>query len=294
MYNTLDQTRLIPLAAATSQAGGGAQTPVAPIPEKQVQVDKIPEVIPILPVAPTQPEGRAAISEEEQQRLERWTEECEENFQKLKTTLTTAPVLVKKLYDQAFYKLQYELSCREEELKKLTSKLSELKASSAQKEEELNWAKDALVGQFQEEVAAKDMEILELKRQNEAVALEKDLLWGELASTQDLLRSAQKEVTVLSVDKTKADEDASSYKRDAATANDQDGEISKKAEQKLARAVTYARLQARRQDFEEASTKGVDLSDEIKKAKTLEEESTPSTTSDEVSGSDSDGSEGEE
>ncbi|XP_070013319.1 uncharacterized protein [Nicotiana sylvestris] len=79
--------------------------------------------------------------------------------------------------------------------------------------------------------------------------------------------------------------------RDAATANDRAVEISEKAEQKLARTVAYARLQARRQAFEEASTEGVDLSAEIEKAKTLEEESAPSTTSDEDSRSDSDGSE---
>ncbi|XP_019225849.1 PREDICTED: actin cytoskeleton-regulatory complex protein pan1-like [Nicotiana attenuata] len=221
---------------------------------------------------------------------------------------------VKKLYDHAFSKLQDELSCREEELEKLTSELNESKASFARKEDELSelraslervhqerasfaeqiGQKNALVGRLLEEVAAKDTKILGLKRQNEAVISEKDLLWGELTSTQDLLRSDQKEAAALSVAKAEADEYASSYKRDAATANDRAREISEKAEQKLARAVAHACLQARRQAFEEASTKDVDLSAEIEKDIALEEESAPSTTSDEGSGSDSDSSEGEE
>ncbi|XP_070022197.1 uncharacterized protein [Nicotiana sylvestris] len=207
---------------------------------------------------------------------------------------------VRKLYDRAFSKLQDELSCHEVELEKLTSELNESKASSARKEEELNELRSSLEGVHQErtdfaeqdEVAAKDTEILELKRQNEAVTSEKDLLWGELASTQDLLRISQKEATALSVAKSEADEYVSSYKRDAATANDRVREISEKAEQKLAPAIAHARLQVRRQAFEEASATGVNLSAEIEKSRALEEESAPSTTSDEGSGSDSDGSEG--
>ncbi|XP_070012998.1 uncharacterized protein [Nicotiana sylvestris] len=157
---------------------------------------------------------------------------------------------VKKLYDHAFYKLQDELSCREEELEKLTSELNKSNASSARREEELSEFRaslegDALVGQLHQEVAAKETEILELKRQNEVVTSERDLLRGELASTQDLLRSAQKEATALSMAKSKAKEHASSYKRDATTANDRVIEISEKAEQKLARAIAYARLKDR-------------------------------------------------
>ncbi|XP_070014173.1 intracellular protein transport protein USO1-like [Nicotiana sylvestris] len=210
---------------------------------------------------------------------------------------------VKKLYDHAFSKLQDELSCREKDLEKLTSKLNESKASSSRKEEELSelWTslegigkKNAPVEQLQEEVATKDVEILELKRQKEVVTSEKDFLRGELASTQDLLRRAQKEATTLSVAKSEADEYMSSNKRDAATTNDRAREISENVEQKLAWAVSHAHLQARRQAFEEASTKGVDLSAEIEKARVLEEESAPSTTSDEGSESDSGNTEGEE
>ncbi|XP_070025202.1 COP1-interactive protein 1-like [Nicotiana sylvestris] len=157
---------------------------------------------------------------------------------------------VKKLYDLAFSKLQDELSCREKELEKLTSKLNKSEASSTRQEEELGvlriGQKDALMGQLREEVAAKDAEILELKRQNGAVTSERDLLRGELTSTQKFLQNAKKEVAALSVAKAEAVKDASSHKRDAATANARAREISEKAEQKLAQAVAYARLRARR------------------------------------------------
>ena len=57
MYITLAQAGLIPFAAATSQAGGGAQTPAARTPELRGQVDQILEVILVSPVAPVQLKG---------------------------------------------------------------------------------------------------------------------------------------------------------------------------------------------------------------------------------------------
>ncbi|XP_070056688.1 uncharacterized protein [Nicotiana tomentosiformis] len=44
-------------------AGEGAQTPIAGTPEQRVQVDQVPEIVPMQPVAPAQPEVRAAASE---------------------------------------------------------------------------------------------------------------------------------------------------------------------------------------------------------------------------------------
>lgn len=76
------------------------------------------------------------------------------------------------------------------------------------------------MGRLQEEAATKDAEILELRGQNEAVASERDILWSELASTWDLLQSAQKEAAILSADKSEAKEDASSYMKYVATANE--------------------------------------------------------------------------
>ncbi|XP_070019366.1 uncharacterized protein [Nicotiana sylvestris] len=120
--------------------------------------------------------------------------------------------------------------------------------------------------------AVKDAEILELRGQNEAVASERDILRAELASSLDLLQIAQKEFAALSVTKSEAEEDASSYRKDAATVNEQAREILEKAKQKLDRAIAYARAEARRQVFEEASAKGTNLSAEIEEARDLEEE----------------------
>ncbi|XP_070022833.1 uncharacterized protein [Nicotiana sylvestris] len=72
MYTTLAQAGLLPLAAATSHAGGGVQTPAAHTPKKQVHVEQVPKIIPIPPAVPAQPEDRAAASEDEQLRVERF------------------------------------------------------------------------------------------------------------------------------------------------------------------------------------------------------------------------------
>ena len=63
MFVTLAQAGLIPLAPATSQAGGGAQTPIARTPEPRAQVENAPEVIPVQPVVPVRPEIRITVSE---------------------------------------------------------------------------------------------------------------------------------------------------------------------------------------------------------------------------------------
>ncbi|XP_070004206.1 uncharacterized protein [Nicotiana sylvestris] len=63
---------LLPLAATTSQAGGGVQTPTARNLEQRVHVDQVPKVIPVPSVVPVQPEERTSVSEDEQRRLERF------------------------------------------------------------------------------------------------------------------------------------------------------------------------------------------------------------------------------
>ncbi|XP_019231074.1 PREDICTED: early endosome antigen 1-like [Nicotiana attenuata] len=210
------------------------------------------------------------------------------------------------------------------EFEKLASESNELKAQYARREEELNslrassekmlqeWAnfveqierRDALVGQLREEIAVKDAESLELRQYKDSMALERDALRGELTSTQNLLLDAKEEAhkfevlhaesaVALSSAKSEDDELISSYRKDAAAANARPREISNKAELKLARALTYAQLEARRQAFEEVHAKGFDLSTEIEEAKALEEELAAPTTSDEGSSSSSGSSEDE-
>ncbi|XP_019257828.1 PREDICTED: uncharacterized protein LOC109236053 [Nicotiana attenuata] len=208
----------------------------------------------------------------------------------------------KKMYDRAFHRLQDEVSCCGKELEVLTSALKESEASSARKEEELSGLRARLEGACQEkvglieqgEVVAKDAEVLELRGQHEAVASERDLLRTELSSTRDLLQSAKKEVVALVAAKSAAKADASSYKKDAATANERAREISKKVGQKLTRATAHTSSKARRQALDEASAKGVDLSAEIEEARDLEEESAFSATSDEGSVDDPESSSDEE
>ncbi|XP_070022176.1 uncharacterized protein [Nicotiana sylvestris] len=153
---------------------------------------------------------------------------------------------------------------------------------------------DHVFYKLQDELSCREKELENLTsklNKSEASSTRKEEELGEL---RELLRNAQKEVAALSIAKAIAVEDASSYKKDAATANARAREISEKAEQKLAWDIAYARLRARRQALEEANAEKIDLLYEIEKARIIVERSTPSTTSDEDSGSDSNGSEGEE
>nr|XP_009803049.1 PREDICTED: uncharacterized protein LOC104248486 [Nicotiana sylvestris] len=136
----------------------------------------------------------------------------------------------------AFSKLRAELAHSEEGFEKLSTESKELKALYTRRDEELEslrvssekvlreWSsfikqierKDALAEQLQEKIVVKDVEILELKRFKDGMALERDTLRGELASTQGLLQGAMEEAhkfqvlhaesaAVLSVAKSEAD-----------------------------------------------------------------------------------------
>ncbi|XP_070028895.1 uncharacterized protein [Nicotiana sylvestris] len=72
LYTTLAQAGLFPLAAATSQAGRGAQTLATHTPEQRVHVEQVLKIIPVPPAVPVQPVDGEAASEDEQQRLERF------------------------------------------------------------------------------------------------------------------------------------------------------------------------------------------------------------------------------
>ncbi|XP_019235697.1 PREDICTED: uncharacterized protein LOC109216025 [Nicotiana attenuata] len=203
---------------------------------------------------------------------------------------------VMMLYDQAFSKLRAELTHCEGEFEKLSSDSNELKARYAQREKELNSLRGGSEKMLQERanfveqikrrdaLAAKDVEILELRRYKDSMALERDALRGELASTQSLLLGAKEEAHKFEA------LHAESAAALSSAANARAREISNKAVLKLARSLTYARLEARRQAFEEVHAKGFDLSAEIEEAKALEEESAALTTSDEGSSSSSESS----
>ncbi|XP_070053324.1 uncharacterized protein [Nicotiana tomentosiformis] len=66
------QAGLIPVAADTSQTGGGTQTSSVCTLEQRVHVGQVPGVMATQPMVPVQPAVRATASEEEQLRLERF------------------------------------------------------------------------------------------------------------------------------------------------------------------------------------------------------------------------------
>ena len=72
MFGTLAQAGLIPVALATSQIEGGAQTPTAHTLEQRDHVGQVLSVMPTQPVSSVQPVVREITYEEEQLRLARF------------------------------------------------------------------------------------------------------------------------------------------------------------------------------------------------------------------------------
>ncbi|XP_070019817.1 uncharacterized protein [Nicotiana sylvestris] len=231
------------------------------------------------------------------------------------------PIEVTMLYDQAFSNLRSELTHSEEEFEKLAIESKDLKTLYVRRDEELNslrassdkvlqeranfTEKDALAEKLLEEIAAKDVEILELKQCKDSMALERDTLRWELASTWGLLQGAKEEAhkfkalhvesaAALSMAKSEADALLSSYQDDAIATDSRPREISEETELKLDHALAYAQLEAQRKAFEEVHAKVFDLCDEIEETKALEEDSVAPTTSEEGSVSGSGSSEDED
>ncbi|XP_070029655.1 uncharacterized protein [Nicotiana sylvestris] len=144
----------------------------------------------------------------------------------------------------------------------------------------------------------------------DSLSLEKDTLWEQLASIERQLQSVKEESlargrkieelkakSVAKLAKAKSDTEAfiSSYRADAEAANIGAKEISIAAEVKLSCVLDHARQQFRRETLKEVHARGFNLSANIERAKTLEEEAATLLSDEDGSanGSDSGGGEDE-
>ncbi|XP_070030690.1 uncharacterized protein [Nicotiana sylvestris] len=170
--------------------------------------------------------------------------------------------------------------------------------------------KRELVEQLREELKMKEADTLGWRQGMDSLASGKETLREQLASLERQLRSMKDESVARSLKieelkaksaaelaKAKSDDEAiiSSYRADAEAANARAKEISFAAEVKLSSALDHARRQSRRETLEEVHVRDFDLSADIERAKTLEEEATAlrSDEDDSVSGSESGGEEDE-
>ncbi|XP_019229685.1 PREDICTED: uncharacterized protein LOC109210689 [Nicotiana attenuata] len=133
----------------------------------------------------------------------------------------------------------------------------------------------------------KEAKTLGWRQSMERLASEKDTLREQLASIERQLQSVKEEslarsrkieeleaksAAELAKAKTDAEAFVSAYRADTEAANTRAKEISAAAEVKLSCALNHARRQSRRETLEEVHARGFDLSADIEKAKTLEEE----------------------
>ncbi|XP_019265226.1 PREDICTED: uncharacterized protein LOC109242819 [Nicotiana attenuata] len=208
---------------------------------------------------------------------------------------------------QAFSKSRAELARCEAELRKLMEERDDHKRLYVQKEEEVRdlrvelakarqeqteliekaQQKGELVEQLRENLKMKEVETLGWKQHMNCLASEKDTLREQLTSIERQLQNAKEEslarsrtieeleaksAAELTKAKYQAEAFESSYRADAKAANTWAQEISIAAEVKLSRALDHARRQSRRETLEEVHARGFDLSTDIDKAKTLEDE----------------------
>ncbi|XP_070022359.1 uncharacterized protein [Nicotiana sylvestris] len=230
------------------------------------------------------------------------------------------------LHQQAFAKYRAELTRYEVELEKLVEEMDKLKILYIKKEGEISdlravlakarqeqteliekaQQKGELVEQLREELKMKKAETLGLKQHMDRLALEKDTLQEHLTSIEHQLQRIKEESlsrsrkieeleakSVVELAKAKSDAEAfvSSYQDDAEDANTRAKDISAAAEFKLLCSLDHARRQSWRETLEEVHARGFNLSVNIEKAKTLEEEAAALLFDDEdsASGSESGG-----
>ncbi|XP_019258963.1 PREDICTED: uncharacterized protein LOC109237157 [Nicotiana attenuata] len=220
----------------------------------------------------------------------------------------------------AFSKSRAELARCEAGLKKLSEERDGLRILYVKKEGEISdlraelekarSKKRKLVKQLREELKMNEAETLGWRQGMDRLASEKDTLWEQLASIERQLQSVKEESLARShiieeleakspaeLAKAKSDAEAfiSSYRADAEASNTRAKEISAVAEVKLSSALDHAKRQSQKEALEEVHARGFDLSADIEKAKTLEEEVAALLSDDEdsASGSKSRGDEDE-
>nr|XP_009795796.1 PREDICTED: girdin-like [Nicotiana sylvestris] len=206
----------------------------------------------------------------------------------------------KVLYNQTFARFQAELTHYEGERRKLTLEVDELRAIFTKKVEEFRGFRDCLEAAsrkrthltkqlekkdvlMREELRARDTEILQLKWHVSETTSKRDTLHRKVVSIRHQLHDARAEsnkykdlhtelVVALSGAKAKTEALVSSYKEDVVAANAQARKVSEEDELQLTRAVEQAWLESRKQALEDKNAGGIDLSTEIERVKTLEEE----------------------
>ncbi|XP_070020680.1 uncharacterized protein [Nicotiana sylvestris] len=205
------------------------------------------------------------------------------------------------LHRQAFAKSWTELARCEAKLKRLVEERDNLKFQQ----------KGELVEKLREELKMKKAETLRWRQGIDSLASEKDTLREQLASIECQLQSVKevslargrqiedlKAKSVAELPKAKSDAATfiSSYRVDVEAANTREKEISDVAKVKLSCALDHARRLSRRETLEEVHARGFDLSADIEKEKTLEEEAATLLSNDKdlASGSDSGGDEDED
>lgn len=159
---------------------------------------------------------------------------------------------------------------------------------------------------MREGLRARDIKILGLKQRVDEITFERDTLQGKLASVDHHLQDARvdsskykdlhtESVVALSTAKSEADAFISSYREDVAVTNARAKKLSEEVELELTRFLEHARFISRRKALEDVRARGIDLSNEIKRVKALEEESAALLSSDDGSASgSSSGSEDDE
>ncbi|XP_070007474.1 uncharacterized protein [Nicotiana sylvestris] len=200
------------------------------------------------------------------------------------------------LHRQAFAKSRAKISRCEAELKKVVEERDSLKILYVKKEGEISDLRSKLAKARQEQT-----ELIEkVQQKGELVEqLREELQMKELQSVREESLARSHKIEELEANyaaelaKAKSDAKAfvSSYRADAEAAKTWTKEISIAVEVKLPCDLGYARRQSRRQTLEEVHARGFDLSADIDKAKTLEEEAAAllSDNGDLASGSESGG-----